>query len=231
MGLENPTEAGESPDTGYPGPLRFLDAVTAHRWVESQRTAVLATMLCVVRRANRKGLTPAVGMRQLAQDSGLSKSTVAASIHAARGAGFLRSVASGQRHTNLYELRVPGMPLRPECSEEEISIAAPADDAGFDRPDIDPNLPDFDWATNIANDCRLFRVMDGARSVRKQVLYFLGKGMSRDAVIAAFKANGAAGQLHKSWEILEEAATKVDDEERRRRDAEVREWLQQGREP
>lgn len=88
--------------------------------------------------------------------------------------------------------------------------AQPSDETGLIRPDIDPNLPDFDWAEDVARAAaESGHFCDRISSIRKQILKALGRGIAKDAVVSALKKHEKASVLLDSWDVLDalEAST------------------------
>jgi len=160
-------------------------------------------MLLSYRNEARKDAYPSVGT--LARLVGTSPNTIRAALHLAHDLGLLDwTERSGQSHVFTFpklELAARGAKEPPPAKATKATPAAPIDESGLEPPDVDPKLPDFDWADMIAKDARFYHVLDGWQSMRKQILGQLGQGVPKDAIIAALKANKV---LRPSWKIFKE---------------------------
>ena len=171
-----------------------------------RKVIAVVFMLLFHRNEAREDAYPGVGT--LARLIGTAPNTVRAALHLAHDLGLLDwTERSGQSHVFTFpklelvaRMQKGTPPAKVPTTKAVPTPAPPVDETALEPPDVDPALPDFDWADMIAKDARFYHVLDGVRSVRKQLLYHLGQGMPKAAIIAAFKGNKA---MRKSWEILE----------------------------
>lgn len=181
----------------------------------------------------------------LAYIIGSSEATVRRALRLACDMKMLKAAGKYQHGTVIYEFPFVDRAVREIAAEAEHPTKrrvrvkektqapverVPVDETGLIPPAVDPSLPDYDWAQGIADQTRFFHVLDGRQSCLKQVLYALGQLRAHEslderkaAIVSAFKANGIAKTLRKSWEILGIFAPT--DDEVRRYEAEKREQV------